>query len=60
MTVFPIRPFLCYDYSAKGLKCLAKYYAESLMLYLVETFWPVLVLAILIGSATGWLTAGER
>lgn len=30
------------------------------MLYLVETFWPVLVLAVLIGAATGWLTAEER
>ncbi len=29
------------------------------MLYLAVSFWPVLVLAVLIGAGVGWLTASK-
>ncbi len=29
------------------------------MLYLAETFWPALLVALLIGIAVGWLTTSR-
>lgn len=29
------------------------------MLYLLQMFWPVLLVALVIGAGVGWLTAGK-
>ncbi|MBB5701316.1 cell division protein FtsX [Ochrobactrum daejeonense] len=33
--------------------------ADLSMLYLAESFWPVLAIAVLIGAIVGWLTSAK-